>query len=93
MAARVVLNHSTHVPGLLDALARVPRGACSTLVPGRLFTGRGNAERLSIQVSVPTPTGWRLLARKGSQLQEVFAVTALTREPLQEVLTRAATGR
>lgn len=91
--ARVVLNHSTHVPGLVAALSRVPKDACSTLVPGRLFTGRGNTERLSIHVSVATPTGWRLLARKGSQVQEIFAVTALAREPLQDVLTHAASGR
>lgn len=85
--ARIVLNHSTHVPGLLDALecfASDPN--IKTLVPARLATvGKSNAEHLTVRVTTPTAQGWKLLARKGTQVQEVFAVCApgITQEDLQ----------
>jgi len=73
-----VLNHSTHIPGLIAMLRRLAetRGI-KTLVPGRLYTVGGRAGALSVRVTVATDQGLKLLARKGSQAQEVFAVTDL----------------
>lgn len=50
-AARLVLNHSSHVEGLLPALRRVieelPPPKLATVVPGRIAVTRGKAMRLN----------------------------------------------
>ena len=88
--SRIVLNHSTHVDGLIDALrsgaTRAALAGVTTFVPGRISRTRGgNAESLRISVSVPINGGWRCLARRGSMVQEVFVTTALGEEELQEL--------
>ncbi len=88
-SSRIVLNHSTHIDGLIDALARVGRAraaAIPALVPGRLARTRGHAEHLSLAVSVPVQGGHRVLARRGSLVQEVFVSTALAAAELQALL-------
>ena len=88
-SARIVLNHSTHVPDLVDALKVIAKGASTsltTIVPGRLARTRGRAEHLSLSVSVAVPGGFRVVARKGSLAQEVFISTRLGRNELQSVL-------
>ena len=88
--ARVVMNHSTHADGLIDALragaARAALSGVTTFVPGRLSRTKGNSERLTLHVSIPIPGGWRCLARRGSIVQEVFVTTALDEEQLQVLL-------
>lgn len=94
---RIVLTHSTHAPGVLDALhalADSPGGQelVTTLVPARLG-GRtqGNAEHLAIRVSTQTEQGFKLIARKGSYVQEIFAVCVpgTTAEALQAAVDEA----
>ncbi|KAK4534376.1 hypothetical protein CDCA_CDCA01G0401 [Cyanidium caldarium] len=72
-AARVVLNHSTHIPGLIPLLHRLaedPR--IRKIVPGRLARAQGRSPTLSMRVTVPVRGGWKLVARKASQVQDVF---------------------
>jgi len=95
--ARVVLNHSTHVPGLIASLeaGALAAGAAgvTTIVPGRLARTRGGAaEALALKVSVPVRGGFRVLARRGSMIQEVFVTTALGEEALQAVLDAMPRG-
>ena len=70
---RLVLTHSTHVEGLV-AVLRLLSGSplVQTIVPGRLASGRGAAAGLHLRLGVATPSGYKMLARKGSQVQEVF---------------------
>jgi hypothetical protein len=83
-SGRVVINHSTHIPGLIAALQRLAETkGVSTVVPGRLYTAGGRQASLSIRVTVPTEGGFKLLARKGSQTQEVFVITDLDRDTLE----------
>ncbi len=93
--ARVVLNHSTHVEGLIAVLKAVPHAACETLVPGRLkrVVGSGQGSCLTFRVSVPVPGGYRVLAQRGTSLQEVFATTKLSPEALQAALEAALQQR
>ena len=86
--ARLVLTHSTHVEGLIEALRRVPHSDCSTLVPGRIsfVKGSGKGGGLTLRVTVPVPGGHRVLAQRGTSLQEVFATTHLSKEALHTVL-------
>jgi hypothetical protein len=89
--ARVVLTHSTHVEGLVAALKAVPYAACETLVPGRIKTvsGSGTGGCLTLRVTVPVPGGFRVLAQRGTSLQEVFATTRLSKEELHAALQAA----
>ena len=84
---RVVLNHSTHVPGLiaiLHKLATYPH--IKTLTPGVISRGRSNAPQFRLKVSVPILGGFKLIARKGKSVQEVFVITDLTADQLQTAI-------
>ncbi len=80
---RVVLNHSTHIPGLIAILHKLAAHAdIKTLTPAVISRGRSNAPKLRLKVSVPILGGFKLIARKGSSIQEVFVITDLTAEQL-----------
>jgi len=94
---RVVLTHSTHAPGLIAFLEKlVQQPAISSIVPARLATARGHAAQLELRVSTPTPGGHKLIARRGTTVQECFVVTTLAAGELQaaiDALTSAAAKR
>ena len=54
--------------------------------PGYVFKYFGSAPRLRLTVSVPTDTGFKMIARLGTQAQEVFAVTDLEQETLEAAI-------
>jgi hypothetical protein len=81
---RVVLTHSTHIPGLialLEKLAKHPQ--ITTLTPAVICTGRSHAPHLRLKVSVSIRGGYKLIARKGKSVQEVFALTSLSQAELE----------
>jgi hypothetical protein len=87
--ARIVVNHSTHIPGLIKVLEVLSQESCiQTIVPGRLRNGKSRSPRLLLRVTTTTPTGFKLLARKGTTVQEVFLVTAAEREFIEQVISR-----
>ena len=55
----------------------------STVVPGRLYSASGNQPRLAVRLTVPIEGGYKLMARKGSQAQEVFVTTDLDQVTLE----------
>lgn len=77
-ACRVALNHSTHCEGLILALQTVAKETelIHSIVPGRIRSAAGSVAGLQLRFSVRTPSGFKLIARKGSQVQEVFITTA-----------------
>lgn len=80
---RVVLTHSTHIPGLipvLEKLAATPQ--VSTLTPAVIRQARSHAPKFRLKVSVPIRGGYKLIARKAKTVQEVFAITELTQPQL-----------
>lgn len=91
-SARIVMNHSTHVDGLIAALTKGSSLASARgikmFVPGRLSRTRGGAaETLQIDVSVPISGGYRCLVRRGCMIQELFVSTSISSESeLQECL-------
>jgi hypothetical protein len=93
-AARIVLNHSTHVDGLIAALTKgaalAAEAGVTTFVPGRITRTKGGAaEFLQVTVSVPISGGFRCLARRGSMIQEVFVSTIIKDESeLQQLLDK-----
>lgn len=86
---RLVLNHSTHLPGLiplLTCLAQQP--GIKTITPGRLARVRGRPTSLHLRVTVPIRGGFKLQARAQGNVQEVFVITDLAAAELQQALAR-----
>ena len=86
-SGRLVLNHSTHIPGLIPVLNRlVEQPGIKTVTPGRLARVKGRPTPLKIKVTVPITGGYKLQARSKGNVQEVFVVTDLTAESLQRAI-------
>jgi hypothetical protein len=86
--ARLILNHSTHISGLLPVLARLAeQPGIKTITPGRLARVNGRPVPLTIRVTVPISGGHKLQARSKGNVQEVFVVTDLTAAELQQLVT------
>ncbi|HIK27561.1 MAG: DUF2103 domain-containing protein [Oscillatoriaceae bacterium SKW80] len=87
---RLVMNHSTHIPGLIPILARLSKHqGIQTITPGVIGQVRGHTPRLTLRVSVPIRGGFKLLARQGKTVQEVFVITSLTQPELEAALAVA----
>jgi hypothetical protein len=86
------MNHSTHAPELIALLqssrAALGDAGVTTITPGRLTRTKGKAEQLTLSVSVALPhdSGFRVLARRGTTLQEVYFTTKLGAAELQKIL-------
>jgi hypothetical protein len=85
--ARLVITHSTYVEGLIPLLKRLAaRPGIDTITPAVISRVKGRSNGLRLRVSAPITGGFKLLARRGSSAQEVFVITALSRDQLQEHL-------
>ncbi|MGQ9837683.1 MAG: DUF2103 domain-containing protein [Cyanobacteriota bacterium] len=86
-SGRLVWNHSTHLPGLIPVLeCLTQQTGIKTVTPGALSHSRGRIPQLQLQVSVPIRGGYKLVARKGRSVQEVFVVTELSQAELESAI-------
>ncbi len=86
---RVVITHSTYLEGLIPLLRRLAQvPGVDTVTPGVISRVRGRAVRLRLKVSTPITGGHKLVARRGSSVQEVFVVTTLSGEDLQSQVNK-----
>lgn len=84
---RLVLNHSSHVPGLLAILGKLVKyPGIQTVTPGVIGRVKGHAPHLRVKISVPIRGGYKLLARSGKTVQEVFVVTPLSQDALSKLI-------
>ena len=84
---RVVLNHSTHIEGLIPVLKKLALNKRVKIVtPAIISRSRGSSPNLVIRVSVKTINGYKAIARKGKSAQEVFISTDLSKDELKKVL-------
>ncbi len=84
---RVVLNHSTHVEGLIPVLQKLAKNInIKTVTPAIISRVRGRSSNLVIRVSVKTINGYKAIARKGKTAQEVFISTDLSKDELKNLL-------
>ena len=89
VSGRVVQNHSTHVEGLMPVLHKLAKVSCiQTITPGRIRNVKGQGTDLRIRITVPIRGGFKLNARHGHCVQEVFIITSLMREQLQQAIER-----
>ena len=84
---RLVQNHSTHIEGLIKWLKKIAESdEIQTVTPASLSKTNGRGENLSLKVTIKTNEGYKLLARKGKLVQEVFLVTSLGESELKEII-------
>ena len=86
---RLVHNHSTNIEGLIKWLKRIAASdEIKTVTPASLSKTSGRGEKLDIKVTVKTNEGYKLLARKGRLVQEVFLVTRLDESEIKEIIEK-----
>ena len=84
---RLVQNHSTNIEGLIKWLKRIAEmDGIKTVTPASLSKTNGRGENLGLKVTVKTNEGYKLLARKGKLVQEVFLVTCLDENEIIEII-------
>ena len=84
---RVVLNHSTHVEGLISVLQKLAsNGNIKTVTPAIISRVKGRSPKLIIRISVKTINGYKAIARKGKTAQEVFISTDLSKDELKQII-------
>ncbi len=84
---RLVLNHSTHIPGLISILERLTHyDGIQTITPGVIASVRSHSPKLTLKISVPIRGGFKVIARQGKTVQEVFILTGLPQEQLEATI-------
>lgn len=83
-SGRLVLNHSTHIPGLIPILERLTQQqGIQTITPGVIGPVKSHAPKLKLKISVPIRGGFKVIARQGKTFQEVFIITKLSQNELE----------
>ena len=86
---RLVWNHSTHIPGLIPCLEKLIKyRGIKTVTPGVIKTVRGRCPHLKLRISVPICGGYKIIARKGKTVQEVFITTTLEQSELEKAIAK-----
>ena len=84
---RLVWNHSTHLSGLIPVLERlVDCEGIGTVTPGRIKSAKGRCPQMKLRISVPIKRGYKLIARQGKTVQEVFVLTVLEKSELEQAI-------
>ena len=84
---RLVWNHSTHISGLIPVLERLIKyHGIQTVTPGVISRARGHIPKLKLRVSVPIRGGYKIIARQGKTVQEVFIITSLSQLELEAAI-------
>ncbi|OUL19430.1 metal-binding protein [Nostoc sp. RF31YmG] len=87
---RLVWNHSTHISGLIPILERLcQQHGIQTVTPGVIGRVKGHAPKMQLRVSVPIRGGYKVIARQGKTVQEVFILTTLDQDSLLEAIAIA----
>ncbi|MEH2273969.1 MAG: DUF2103 domain-containing protein [Nostoc sp.] len=89
-AGRLVWNHSTHLSGLIPILERLCQmDGIQTVTPGVIGRSKGHCPKMQLRVSVPIRGGYKVIARQGKTVQEVFILTSLAQSELETALAIA----
>jgi len=86
---RLVWNHSTHIPGLIPVLERLTNyTGIQTITPAVIGRAKSHSPHMQLKVSVAIRGGFKLIARCGKTFQEVFILTTLGKEELEEAIAQ-----
>ena len=84
---RLVWNHSTHLDGLIPILEKLVKcEGITTITPGRIKKTRSHIPKIKLKVSVPIRGGYKVIARQGKTVQEVFILTELEQKQLEKAI-------
>ncbi|NCO74222.1 MAG: metal-binding protein [Cyanobacteria bacterium] len=84
---RIVWNHSTHLDGLIPILEKlVIYDGIKTVTPAVLSRSRSHSPHLKLKISIPIRGGYKLIARCGKSVQEVFIITTLGQTELEDII-------
>ncbi len=84
---RIVWNHSTHIDGLIPLLEKlITYDGIKTVTPAVISRSRSHSPHLKLKVSVPIRGGYKLIARCGKSVQEVFMITDLDKSQLEAII-------
>ena len=84
---RLVWNHSTHLDGLIPLLEKmITYEGIRTVTPGVLSRSRSHIPKMKLKISVPIRGGYKIIARQGKSVQEVFVVTDLDKSQLKTII-------
>jgi hypothetical protein len=87
---RLVWNHSTHLPGLIPILERLLNyTAIQTITPAVIGRAKSHSPQMQLKVSVAIRGGFKVIARCGKSFQEVFILTILSKDELEEAIAKA----
>ncbi len=80
---RLVISHSTYLDGLIPWLKALSRkDGIGTITPGVIKRSKGRSPTMQIKITCEIKGGYKLLARKGKTVQEVFLLSKLSKEDL-----------
>jgi len=86
---RLVLNHSTHIEGLIPILKKLSKEeGISTITPGAIARVKGRSNKLVLRLSISIRGGFKLIARRGYSAQETFIITKLEEEDLKRLINK-----
>ncbi len=86
---RLVQNHSTNIKGLIKWLNKISENPeIKTITPACLSKANGIEEQLTLKVSRKTNVGYKLIARKGKQVQDVYLLTKIEEMKLKELIMK-----
>jgi hypothetical protein len=87
---RLVWNHSTHISGLIPILERLcQQDGIQTVTPGVIGRSKGHCPKMQLRVSVPIRGGYKVIARQGKTVQEVFILTTLDQDKFKDTIAIA----
>lgn len=88
-SGRLVLNHSTHIPGLIAFLEKLTKyPGIQTITPAVIGRAKGHCPKFQLKVSVPILGGFKLIARHGKTFQEVFIITTCPKNELEDAIAQ-----
>ena len=86
---RLVQNHGTHIEGLIKWLKKISESTeIKSVTPASLSKTKGRGEKLILKITTKTKDGYKLLARKGKLVQEVFLVTSLEESKIKNIIDK-----
>jgi hypothetical protein len=89
---RIVWNHSTHLDGLIPILEKlITYEGIRTVTPAVLSRSRSHCPKMKLRVSVPIRGGYKVIARQGKSVQEVFILTDLEKTELESLIKQILT--
>ncbi len=85
---RLVHTHSTYIDGLILVLKELAKNIkVKTITPGVIARSKGNSEKLKIKITRGIKGGYKLNARKGRSVQEIYITTSLGKGELEDMIS------